>query len=235
MHKALWVIAFFHLFSTLAFAQPLSYDPFFVLPSQQGYKSVDLGVDNIDSGQLTDATNFLFMSKFTPDDKVEVGAQFTFGFLNDSASNFAALTVGGKYSLGEQRAVALNLALPAGDIDDPGISLGIMNALTLTDQIRLNKQLFLGFLDGYTRGTGIIVDALIEPAFLISPQMTAYLDFNIASNTDDFGNFLAVDFVPNIDWIMSDGNALNFSLKLGLAGDSKRQETGLSITLLRNM
>ncbi|MFT5378577.1 MAG: hypothetical protein ACI906_005423, partial [Candidatus Latescibacterota bacterium] len=27
----------------------------------------------------------------------------------------------------------------------------------------------------------------------------------------------------------------NFSLKLGLAGDRKRQETGMAITLLRNM
>jgi hypothetical protein len=235
MRKALWGIALFHLFSTLASAQQLSYDPFYVLPSQKGYKSVDLGIDNADSGRLTDATSILFMSKFTPDDKVEVGAQLTFGFLDDSSSNFAALTVGGKYGIGEQRAVSLNLLLPAGDIDDPGISLGIMNTLMLSDKIRLNKQLFVGLLDGYTNGTGIVVDALIEPALLINPRLTAYLDFKIASNTDDLGDFIAVDLVPNIDWIMSDGNALNFSLKLGLAGDRKRQETGMAITLLRNM
>jgi hypothetical protein len=191
MRNILCVALFFHLCSTLLSAQPLSYDPFYVLPSQKGYKSIDLGMDNGDTGQLTDATNFIFMSKFTPGDKVEVGAQFTFGFLNDFASNFASLTVGGKYSLGENRAAILSLALPAGDIDDPGISLG--------------------------------------------PQWTGYLDFQIASNTDDWGDLLAIDFAPNIDWIMSDGNALNFGLKLGLSGNRKRSETGIAITLLRNM
>lgn len=235
MRKILCVAALFHLCSTLASAQPLSYDPFYVLPSQKGYKSIDVGMDNNDTGLLTDATNFIFMSKFTPGDKVEVGAQFTFGFLNDFASNFAALTVGGKYSLGENRAVTLNLALPAGDIDDPGISIGVMNTLIASERFRINKRLMVGFLDGYTRGTGIVVDALIEPAFLLSPQWTGYLDFQIASNTDDFGNFLAIDLSPNIDWIMSDGNALNFAVKLGLSGDRKRSETGIAITLLRNM
>ncbi len=235
MRKILCVAALFHLFSTLAFAQPLSYDPFYVLPSQKGYKSIDVGMDNNDKGQLTDATNFVFMSKFTPGDNVEVGAQFTFGFLNDSAANFSALTVGGKYSLGERRAATLNLLLPAGDIDDPGISLGIMNTLALGERFLLNKRLLIGFLDGYTRGTGIVVEALIEPAFLLSPQWTSYLDFKIASNTDDFGNFLAIDLTPNIDWIMSDGNALNFALKLGLSGDRKRSATGIALTLLRNM
>jgi hypothetical protein len=235
MRNILCVALFFHLCSTLLSAQPLSYDPFYVLPSQKGYKSIDLGMDNGDTGQLTDATNFIFMSKFTPGDKVEVGAQFTFGFLNDFASNFASLTVGGKYSLGENRAAILSLALPAGDIDDPGISLGIMNTFIASEKFRINKRLTLGVLDGYTRGTGMVVDALIEPAFLLSPQWTGYLDFQIASNTDDWGDLLAIDFAPNIDWIMSDGNALNFGLKLGLSGNRKRSETGIAITLLRNM
>ncbi len=236
MHKALFLAATLCLFAaTATVAQPLSYDPFFVLPSTKGYKSIDLGLRTSDSNNIINATDTIFMSKFTPSDQIEVGARFTFGFFNETTSNFASLTVGSKYSLTPKRAVALNIALPAGEIEDPGISLGIMNTLTVADKIQLNKQLFIGLLNGYTKGTGIIVDALIEPVLLLNPRWTAYLDLLISSNTNDFGNFLAVDFAPNIDWVMSDGNALNFGLILGLAGDLKSEKTGVAITLLRNM
>jgi hypothetical protein len=236
MRNTLFLTAALCLFATTGIiAQPLSYDPFFVLPSSKGYKSVDLGLRSNNSSKILDATDTIFMSKFTPGDQIEVGARFTFGFFNETTSNFASLTVGSKYSLAPNRAVTLNIALPAGEIDDPGISLGIMNTLAISDKIQLNKQLFIGLLDGYTNGTGIIIDALLEPVLLLNPQWTAYLDLLISSNTDDFGNFLAVDFAPNIDWILSDGNALNFGLTIGLAGDLKSKKTGLAITLLRNM
>ncbi len=216
-------------------SEQLSYDPFYVLPSQRGYKSIDVGMRGNDVNRPGKATNFFLMSKFTPGDNVEVGAQLTFGFLNESASNFSSLMVGSKYSLGSQRAAAINLLMPAGDIKNPGISLGVMNSLALGKQFEINGQLFLGFLKGYTGGSGVVIDALIEPVLIINSRWVAYVDIKASSNTDGFGSHLAVNGFPNIDWVISDGNVLNMGVQFGLAGDLKSRVTGLYLTLLRTM
>jgi hypothetical protein len=213
----------------------LSYDPFYVLPNQRGYKSIDVGVRGNDIGKPDKTTDFFLMSKFTPSDGIEVGAQLGFGFLNESASNFSSLIVGSKYSLGPQRAAAVNLLMPAGDIKNPGISLGIMNTLALGQQLEINKQLFVGVLKGFTGGSGIVVDAAVEPVLIINPRWVAYLSVTMSSNTTDWSSQMSVDAFPNIDWVISDGNTLNLGLQLGLTGDAKSETTGLYLTLLRTM
>ena len=99
--------------------QHLSYDPFFVLPNQRGYKAVNVGMRSTDTSEPDKRTNFFLMAKFTPSEGVEVGTQLEFGFLNETASNFSSLMVGSKYSLGAQRAASINLLMPAGDIKIP--------------------------------------------------------------------------------------------------------------------
>ncbi len=216
-------------------SEQLSYDPFYVLPSQRGYKSIDVGMRGNDVNKPGKTTNFFLMSKFTPGDKVEVGAQLTFGFLNESASNFSSLMVGSKYSLGPQRAAAINLLMPAGDIKNPGISLGFMNSITLGEQFEINKQLFWGFLKGYTGGGGMVIDALIEPVLVIDQRWVAYFDIKASSNTDGIGDHLSVNGFPNIDLVISDGNVLNVGVQFGLIGELKSDATSLYVTLLRTM
>ena len=215
--------------------QHLSYDPFFVLPNQGGYKAVNVGMRSTDTSEPDKRTNFFLMAKFTPSEGVEVGTQLEFGFLNETASNFSSLMVGSKYSLGAQRAASINLLMPAGDIKNPGISLGLMNSLSLSDQFEINKQFHIGFLKGYTGGSGIVLDGQIEPVLLINDRWVAYFDLDISSHTDNLNRNLAVNAFPNIDWVVSDGNALNLGVKFGLMGDLKSETTGLYLTLLRTM
>lgn len=213
----------------------LTYDPFYVLPSQKGYKSIDVGMRSNDVNKPAKATDFFLMSKFTPADNVEVGAQLTFGFLNESASNFSSLLVGSKYGLGKERAAAINLLMPAGDIKNPGISLGFMNSLKLGEPFEINGQLFLGFLKGYTGGSGIVIDALVEPVLIINRRWVFYFDIKASSNTDGLGDHLSINGFPNIDWVIGDGNVLNMGFQFGLAGDLKSEATSLYLTLLRTM
>ena len=215
--------------------QHLSYDPFFVLPSQRSYKAINVGMRSTDTNKPDKRTNFFLMAKFTPSEVIEVGTQLTFGFLNETASNFSSLKVGSKYSLGAQRAASINLLMPAGDIKNPGISLGLMNSLLLSKRLEVNKQLHIGFLKGYTGGSGIVLDGQIEPIWVINNRWVAYLDLNISSHTDNLNNHLSINAFPNIDWVVSDGNALNLGLKFGLMGDLKSEKTGLYLTLLRAM
>jgi len=215
--------------------QHLSYDPFFVLPSQKGYKAINVGMRSNDTKKPDKRTNFFLMAKFTPSEGIEVGTQLKFGFLNETASNFSLLMVGSKYSLGARRAASINLLMPAGDIKNPGISLGLMNSLSLSEHFEVNKQFHLGFLKGYTGGSGIVLNGQIEPVWVINHRWVAYLDVTISSHTENLNNQLSINAFPNVDWVVSDGNTLNLGLKFGLMGDLKSETTGLYLTLLRTM
>ena len=216
-------------------AQPLSYDPYFVLPAGKGQTSIDLGYRTVDMSKLFDKGDVVAMAKFNPNEKIEAGAHFSFGWFNDNASNFSTLVVGAKYNLGRHRAATANLAVPAGDVDDPGLSIGLMNATELTTGLILNAQLQLGLLKGYTGGQGIIIDALIEPVKIFNDRFSGYLDLFITSNTDRLSDLLSVNLGPNLDIGLGDGSVLNIGVTLGLTGDAKQQQTGLTMILLRNM
>ncbi len=216
-------------------AQPLSYDPYYVLPAGPGQTSVDIGLTTVDASDVFNTSDVVAMAKFNPHEKIEVGARFTFGWINDNISNFSSLVVGAKYSLGSNRAATANLTVPAGNVDDPGLSIGIMNTAALAAGFDLNAQFQLGLLKGYTGGTGIIVDALIEPTMVFNDRFIGYLDVFITSNTDSFSDFLAVNLGPNLDIGLSDGTVLNLGLTFGLSGDVKQAKTGLTAILLRAM
>ena len=77
------LIATILLLGVSVHAQPLSYDPYYVLPGGSCHASVDLGVQTPDLNGLIDATNVLTMAKFSASDPIEIGAHFTFGFSID--------------------------------------------------------------------------------------------------------------------------------------------------------
>lgn len=214
---------------------PLSFDPFYVLPAGPGQASIDAGINASDTGNLFNTSNAMAMAKFNPHEKIEAGAQLAFGWLNDATNNFTHLVVGAKYSLGKRRAATANLAVPAGNVKNPGISLGIMQTLGLASSLEISSRLQFGLLKGYTDGKGIIIDAFIEPVYLVNDRLSAYLTTTLTSNSDGFSNALGVNLNPNIDIGIGDGLVVNLGLTFGAAGNGKLAQTALGIFFLRVM
>ena len=84
MHLFCVLIGVVALVGTAVQAQPLSYDPYYVLPGGTGYTSVDVGVRTIASPsklkELKDASDIIAVAKFNPHARFEAGAHLTFGF-----------------------------------------------------------------------------------------------------------------------------------------------------------
>ena len=242
MHLFCVLIGVVALVGTAVHAQPLSYDPYYVLPGGTGYASVDVGVRTIASPsklkELKDASDIIAVAKFNPHARVEAGAHLTFGFFKDGSSNFASFVVGGKYQLGPRRAATANVVLPAGDIDNPGVAVGLMQTLEFGTAFRLNSHLQVAALKGYTRayeGNGVVGNLLIEPALVVGEKLSAYLDLLISSNTSDLEDNLSVRLEPNLDIGLGDGMVLNAGVSVDLQGGDEREDLGLFIVLLRDM
>ena len=242
MHLFCVLIGVVALVGTAVHAQPLSYDPYYVLPGGTGYASVDVGVRTIASPsklkELKDASDIIAVAKFNPHARVEAGAHLTFGFFKDGSSNFASFVVGGKYQLGPRRAATANVVLPAGDIDNPGVAIGLMQTLEFGTAFRLNSHLQVAVLKGYTRayeGNGVVGNLLIEPALVVGEKLSAYLDLLISSNTSDLKDNLSVRLEPNLDIGLGDGMVLNAGVSVDLQGGDEREDLGLFIVLLRDM
>ena len=214
---------------------PLSYDPYYVLPGGLGYTSVDLGVRTASSTfkELKDVSDIVAMAKFNPHARVEVGAHLTFGFFKDGNSNFSSLVVGSKYQLGTNRAATANIVLPAGDIDNPGLAVGLMQTMRIGPAFRFNTRLQVAALKGYAE-EGIVVDLLLEPAQVFNEKLSAYLDLLITSNTSDLEGDLSVRLEPNFDIGLGDGMVLNAGVSVDLQGE-EQEDVGLFIVLLRDM
>ena len=214
---------------------PLSYDPYYVLPGGLGYTSVDIGVRTAPStfGELKDVSDIVAMAKFNPHARVEVGAHLTFGFFKDGNSNFSSLVVGSKYKLGDNRAATANIVLPAGDIDNPGLAVGLMQTMPISPTFRFNTRLQVAALKGYAE-EGVVVDLLLEPAQVFSERLSAYLDLVITSNTSDLEDNLSVRLEPNFDIGLGDGMVLNAGVSVDLQ-DDEQEDLGLFIVLLRDM
>ena len=214
---------------------PLSYDPYYVLPGGLGYTSVDIGVRSAPSTfkELKDVSNIIAMAKFNPHARVEVGAHLTFGFFKDGNSNFSSLVVGSKYQLGTNRAATANIVLPAGDIDNPGLAVGLMQTMRIGPAFRFNTRLQVAALKGYAE-EGIVVDLLLEPAQVFNEKLSAYLDLLITSNTSDLEGDLSVRLEPNFDIGLGDGMVLNAGVSMDLQ-DEEQEDVGLFIVLLRDM
>ena len=214
---------------------PLSYDPYYVLPGGPGYTSVDIGVRTAPSTfeELKDVSDIVAMAKFNPHARVEVGAHLTFGFFKDGNSNFSSLVVGSKYKLGDNRAATANIVLPAGDIDNPGLAVGLMQTMPISPTFRFNTRLQVAALKGYAE-EGVVVDLLLEPAQVFIERLSAYLDLLLTSNTSDLEDNLSVRLEPNFDIGLGDGMVLNAGVSVDLQGD-EREDMGLFIVLLRDM
>ena len=214
---------------------PLSYDPYYVLPGGLGYTSVDIGVRSAPSTfkELKDVSNIIAMAKFNPHARVEVGAHLTFGFFKDGNSNFSSLVVGSKYQLGTNRAATANIVLPAGDIDNPGLAVGLMQTMRIGPTFRFNTRLQVAALEGYAE-EGVVVDLLLEPAQVVSEKLSVYLDLLLTSNTSDLEGDLSVRLEPNLDIGIGDGMVLNTGVSVDLRGD-EQEDMGLFIVLLRDM
>ncbi len=213
---------------------PLSYDPYYVLPGGQGYTSVDVGVRTTASAsKLLDASDLVAMAKFNPHARFEAGAHLTFGFFNDGSSNLSSIVVGGKYQLGRNRAATANIALPAGDIPDPGLAVGFMQTVRIGRAFRLNGWLQVAALKGYAE-EGLVGDLLLEPAMVFGERLSAYLDLLIASNTSDLEDKLSVRLEPNLDIGLGDGMVLNAGVSVDLQGD-EQEDVGVFVVLLRDM
>ena len=214
---------------------PLSYDPYYVLPGGQGYASVDLGVRTAPSTfkELKDASDLVAMAKFNPHARVEVGAHLSFGFFKDGRSNFSSIVVGSKYQLGPNRAATATIALPAGDIPEPGLAIGLMQTVRVRPTFYFNTRLQVAALKGYA-DEGLVVDFLLEPAQVFSDKLSAYLDLLFTSNTADLEGELSIRFEPNIDIGLGDGMVLNTGVSVDLRGD-EQEDTAWFIVLLRDM
>lgn len=214
---------------------PLSYDPYYVLPGGLGYTSVDIGVRTAPSTfkELKDVSNIVAMAKFNPHARVEVGAHLTFGFFKDGNSNFSSLVVGSKYQLGTNRAATANIVLPAGDIDNPGLAIGLMQTMRIGPAFRFNTRLQVAALEGYAE-EGVVVDLLLEPVQVFNEKFSAYLDLLLTSNTSDLEDDLSVRLEPNFDIGLGDGMVLNAGVSMDLQGE-EQEDVGLFIVLLRDM
>ncbi len=222
--------------ATQALAQgshPKQYDPFFALPGKAGTTGVDGGLANSKISKIADMSDVLVMGKYSLNDKIELGARATLGFLaGDNADAFRSLVVGAKYGLGEKFALGVNLLAPAGEADDPGLSIAIMHTKTW-GSISCNHMLQANLLDGFTGGVGTGLHLFVEPNKAIGSKMVGYLDILVNTNTDDIaGDYLGIDLGPNVDYKINGKTVLNVGVSLGLAGDAKQADPGINATLI---
>jgi hypothetical protein len=220
----------------VSFDPPLHYDPYYVLPGQAGGLGIDAGLSSPDIGSLGDVTDIFAMGKYSISDQLEVGVLASFGFLWDTGwwekDPLSAIVVGAKYGLTEQSAVTANLT-PLNEIEELGLSLGYMQTMQLSN-FDLSGHLQVGLLDGYAP-EGVGIDLMIEPSMAINERLTGYLDFLIRTNTDDIGDYLAINLWPNVDYAVMEGLVINAGVTLGLGGDLKQEDVGLMVTAIKTI
>ena len=223
------------LFAALTASQVAAqnYDLYYVLPGEAGSKGVDIGIAAADISSISDMGDVPLMGKYSINNQLEVGALATLGFLNDGRDSLSEILVGAKYGMGESRAVTLGFLVPTGDVDDPGLSIGLMHTKALSG-MDVNHRLEVGLLDGFA-ADGINLTALIEPTKSINDKIVGYLDIMIATNTDEIGDNLGIDLGPNADIGINDMAVLNVGVVVGIAGDAKADDLGLIVTLVTNM
>jgi hypothetical protein len=209
----------------------MHYDLYYGLPGESGARTVDVGLAAADISSIGDLGDVNVMGKYSLSDKLEVGAVATLGLLHDFRDDLSAISAGGKWSLSDMSALTATAAIPVGDVDDLGLSLGIMHTRTVSG-ITVNHLLAVGLLDGYTFGTGINIAALIEPTKEFNEKLVGYLDVIIGTNTDSIGDNLAIDLGPNVDIMLNDMITVNAGVTLGIAGDLKQEELGIVATAI---
>lgn len=214
-----------------ASASAQHYDPFYVLPAEAGRLGATAVLACSDMARLADASHLPLAAKYSLGDDLEVGVRVGVGALDESASSLSTVEVGAKLGLAPNTAVTGALLAPLGDADEVGLSIGLMHTLSTRD-LRINNWIQAGLLDGYTGGRGVDLALLVEPARELGDRLTAYVDVLVGTNTDDLGDHLRIDLGPNVDYMFSERTAVNAGLTLGVAGDMKQDDLGVSVAVL---
>lgn len=214
---------------------PKTYDPFYVLPGTTGSIGVDAGITSPDVSSIADVSDVFVVGKYSVNDKIEVGARATFGFLREDGDAFSSALIGAKYGLTEKSAAIANVLLPIGEVEDPGVSVGYMQSMT-AGTINVDCQAVASLLDGYTGGTGVGIDLLIEPSKVINDKMTGYLDVLVSTNTDDIaGDPLGINLRPYVDYTVKEGCVISAGISVGIAGDAKQDDIGIQVAAIHTM
>ena len=207
------------------------YDPFFSLNGEAGSKGADVFLSAGDIGSIADAGDLSLMGKMAINDKIEVGVNIGLGVLNDAASSFSTALIGAKYGLGESSAISVNLLAPVGDADDPGLSIGYMDAREMGGTA-LNTHLQVSLLKGFA-AAGANIDLFLEPYKELSDKLILYIDVPIGMNTDDIGNSMNIDLAPNVDYLLSETMVINAGIGLNLYnGVSRSSDIGIALALV---
>ncbi|MFH1571041.1 MAG: hypothetical protein ABIL09_23815 [Gemmatimonadota bacterium] len=218
---------------SVAAATAQHYDPYYVLPAETGHLGADVGLVGPDARHL-DATSLVpLVAKYAVTDRLELGARADLGVLDDAADDLSAVTLGAKLGLGGFTVLTGAVLLPVADAEDPGLSLGLMHTLTF-EGLQVNSWAQVGMLDGYTGGRGANLQLLVEPLKAFGEHTVVYLDLLARSTSDDLGGDLAVDLGPNLDYMLSQHLVVNAGVTLGVAGDRKQDDLGLTVMVLTN-
>jgi hypothetical protein len=174
------------------------------------------------------------MAKTGINDQIEVGVNIGSGLLVDGGSSFASALIGAKYGLGETRAVSVNFLVPAGDVDDPGLSIGIM-AVHEVAGMPLNEHLQVSLLKGFAAAAANI-DLFLEPVKELNEQLIFYLDVFVGTNTDNIGDTLNIDIAPNIDYVLSDKIAINAGIGINAYnGITRNEDIGIAVAVVAGL
>jgi len=125
----------------------------------------------------------------------------------------------------------VNLAVPVGDVEELGVSMGYMYTKALGG-LSINSMLLFGWLKAYSGGSGVSIAALVEPTRQVSQSVMGYCDLIIVTQSDDLVDELAIDLLPNIDFLKGDRMAVNLGVRFGLAGKRKQEEVELVLGIL---
>ncbi len=214
-----------------ASASAQHYDVFYVLPAEAGRLGAEAALVCSDAGSLDAASLFPVVAKYSFSDDLEVGARANLGVLMERAEALSTIEVGAKLGLAAGTALTGALLLPLGDADGMGLSVGLMHTMNSSD-LRINNWIQMGLLDGYTGGSGVDVALLVEPTREIGDRLTAYVDVLVSTNTAELADHLAIDLGPNVDYMFSERTAINAGLTVGLAGNEKQDNLGITAAVL---
>ena len=189
-------------------------------------------VSGRDVGDLAGASSLDLSAKYSITEKVEVGALMRYGVLDKNLGPVSALTVGAKYGFStEVSAATVNLAVPVGDVEELGVSMGYMYTKALGG-LSINSMLLFGWLKAYSGGSGVSIAALVEPTRQVSQSVMGYCDLIIVTQSDDLADELANRSSAQHRFLEGGWVAVNLGVRFGLAGKRKQEEVGLVLGVL---
>ena len=208
---------------------PLRYDPFYTLPGAALTKVIDAGLISDDMGSASD----LFVTgKYSVSKQLEVGARGTFGFLRDGGDALASTLIGAKYALAGKRTATVDLLLPIGGTNDPGVSLGIMERRQM-NSVNVDALLQVGLGKGYV-AEGAKVNLELESSKVLDKAMTGYVDVIVGTNTSNIGDDLSIDVLPYVNYRVKAGLVASAGIRVNAyKGTTRSSDIGLRLVAIK--